>query len=544
MLQKMTRREMLRLAALGGAGALLAACTPAATPTTAPAAAATATPAAAAPAATMAPTTAPAKGAAVKFTNVEAWFGVPQVKESIDPVIQAINSKLQADGVNIEIASLLLDDYDNKYPLLYSSGADFTSAFDAPWYKMTSLRDQNALLPLEDLITQYGKNLKTEITDKIYTTNFVNNHLYGIPAAYYYAGTGGVIFREDLRQKYNAALPTSKDGWPSLEPYLDAILKNESGTIPFANVATQSLTGYNRNRLSWAPGPVKTGVMIKDATKDWTFIDEEANDEEINTATLLRSWWEKGYVNKTDLTFSGTSQSAESDYLFPGKAAACVENEPNYKFVDLTKQLQASIKTGTLMGVDMTGEIAGNKGLGTYVEWNYIVVNANAPKLQQAAVIQYWDWLASNQDNADLWLMGIDGKNYKKETGLTFSEIAGTDASKNYRRQWYVSGLSGKLQRQPADLPQEAKDALAFFTTESNWAFNPYETFQPDTKALEVDSAKLSGVYDEAVHGLNTGQTLVADSTAKMKKMLDDAGRQTYKEKLQKQLSDFIAAHK
>src|SRR5450759_3474228 len=71
-MRKMTRREMLRLAAISGAGAVLAACTPASTPTTAPvvatdtssAPAVVAATDTAAPVATMAPaataTTAPA----------------------------------------------------------------------------------------------------------------------------------------------------------------------------------------------------------------------------------------------------------------------------------------------------------------------------------------------------------------------------------------------------------------------------------------------------------------------------------------------------
>jgi peptide/nickel transport system substrate-binding protein len=66
-MRKMTRREMLRLAALSSAGAILAACTPSTTATTAPPAGATSTPAGAA-VATSAPvaTTAPAATGQVK----------------------------------------------------------------------------------------------------------------------------------------------------------------------------------------------------------------------------------------------------------------------------------------------------------------------------------------------------------------------------------------------------------------------------------------------------------------------------------------------
>jgi ABC-type glycerol-3-phosphate transport system substrate-binding protein len=146
---------------------------------------------------------------------------------------------------------MILDDHEGKYPLLYASGARFHHGFRRSLVQMTTLRDQKALAPIEDLVEQFGPKLKEEITEKIYNANFMLGHLYGVPAAYYYGGTGGVIYREDLRVKYGAAAPTSEGGWPSLEPFLEAILKNETTVIPFGNVTTQSMTGYSRNRHGW-----------------------------------------------------------------------------------------------------------------------------------------------------------------------------------------------------------------------------------------------------------------------------------------------------
>jgi hypothetical protein len=61
---------------------------------------------------------------------------------------------------------------------------------------------------------------------------------------------------------------------------------------------------------------------------------------------------------------------------------------------------------------------------------------------------------------------------------------------------------------------------------------------------LEVDTAKLNAVYLEATHGLNSGQVATPDAQAQMKKLLDGAGRQDYKAKLQAQLDAYIAANK
>ncbi len=571
---KLTRRQMLKATATMTIGGVLAACgsTPAAdqTPaagataastnpaTAAPAAAATTSaPAAAAttsaPAAAAATTSAPAAavttsapvaaatGKLVKITLVESWFGVPQYAESIAPVTKAISEKMQKEGLNIELESLVLDDHATKYPVLYSSGADFTMAFDAPWYKMDTLRAQRALVPLEDLVTQYGPKLKAAITDKIYQANLMEGHLYGIPVTYYYGASSGVLLRDDLRQKYKAPEPTSEGGWPSLQPYLEAIKANQPQMIPWANIPSYTITDIVGGH-AWNVG-VK-GMIIPDATKELKLVDYESWPAFVERARLLRSWWEKGLINKTDLTLSGTSQTVEPDYIFPGKAASCIENEPDYKFIDFTKAMKSSNPDATLMGYDMKGIYSTKtRTFGSLKAGNFMVFNVNAPKEQQVAAIQFFNWLVSSQDNLDLWLMGIDGVNYKKEANLRFSEVPGVDAARNYRRQWYVSGVSGRFQRQPVDLPKAAADALTFFSTESNWDFNPHEQFQIDSKALEVDIAKLNGVYDEAMHGLVTGQEPTDTAIPKAKKLLDDAGRQQLKQKVQAELDDYLAKH-
>jgi hypothetical protein len=433
---------------------------------------------------------------------------------------------MQSEGVNIEIKSLILDDHNAKYPALYASGADFTMAFDAPWYKMNSLRDQGALQPIEELIEAHGPQLKQAITEPIYNANFVNGHLYGVPAAYYYGGTSGIMLREDLRKQYDAELPTSEGGWRSAESFLQAIVDNAPELIPYVNVATQSMVTCNRGRRSWSPGAIDTGVTIPNIEEGFELVDLEDTEYILENAEICREWWEKGYINKTDLPSSGTSQNAQIDYIYPGRGAACIENEPEFKWVDQTKQLKSSSPDGELFGVDMTGMRGGlYKGIGNLKQWNSIIFNVNAPEAQQAAGIQYFNWLAGSQDNLDLWLMGIDGVNYIKEDNMRFSEVEGTDAARNYRRQWYVSGMSGRYQRLPADLPKEAEEGISFYTTADNWIFNPHEGFEADTKALELDTAKLNAVYLEAIHGLMSGQQPVAEARAQMKRMLDEAGR-------------------
>ena len=101
----------------------------------------------------------------------------------------------------------------------------------------------------------------------------------------------------------------------------------------------------------------------------------------------------------------------------------------------------------------------------------------------------------------------------------------------------------GRFRRLAIDLPREAEEAIKFYSTADNWVFNPYEAFEIDTKPIEAELAALAAVYNEAAHGLDSGQMPVAEARAMMTKLMDEAGRQTVKTVIQKQFDDWRVAH-
>jgi putative aldouronate transport system substrate-binding protein len=191
-------------------------------------------------------------------------------------------------------------------------------------------------------------------------------------------------------------------------------------------------------------------------------------------------------------------------------------------------------------------EFGPKRAVGALKSWNFIVFNAGAPKAEQVAAVQYYDWLASNQDNIDLWLFGIDGVNYKKLPNLRFSEIPGLDQTKNYRRLWYVGGIPGKYWRYDITTPDDALAAYNWEQNVANFDFDPYEGFNIDTTVDNVATltAQLQAAWAEAYHGFGTGQVDTTDAIATMKKTLDDAGRPAYMAAIQKQMDAYIAANK
>jgi putative aldouronate transport system substrate-binding protein len=547
-MKRITRREMLRLMAYSAAGAALAACGPKPTPepTEVPVEPTEVPAATAVPTEAPAPTTAPPAEEPIVVTHVESWFGVPQFQDVVDPVNEVISDMMQQDGLNIEIRSMILDDHETKYPLLYTSGADFQCAFDAPWHRMPSLRDQGALVPLNDLFEEYGPKIIEGVTPKIIEFNkHSDGKLYGLPIGFYYNEVTAITIRQDLLEKYGLEPPSPNDGWYGWKPFLEAVRDNEPGMIPLATRAYKGdcMADWNQwKQMRRHPAGNETaGFIIPDLREGQEWMIYEDVDTFYPAVELLREFWEEGLVPEVPIS-NDTSVRPYEDYFLPGKAAALVSNGMGVLSGQTTKEIQEFVPGAKVWAYDTQGYTTGKrKGIGALKQWNFVVFNAQAPEEKQVACAQFWNWLYSGQEQMDVWFFGIEGENWIKEEPFRYRDPEGVDLTRNYRKEWYISGLQGKFRRLPADAPEEWLEHLKFLSSEENWDFTPYERFALDTKPIETEMGTVSAAYDEAAFGWRTGTMPVEESIARFTQMMNDAGRSELMEKCQEQLDAWIA---
>ncbi len=342
---------------------------------------------------------------------------------------------------------------------------------------MNSLRDQGSLVEIEEMIKQYP-NIIEGITQKVIDANYMLGHMYGLPIGFFYAGDTGVIWREDLREKYGVAAPTSAEGFRSLEPYLEAVAANDPDFMPFGHIPNYGPADPNVTlRRSWGPGAQYTGLLIPDCTTEWTYQNLEDLAEWVEANTIIREWWEKGWINKTDLIVSGSSQTVPFDYFLPGKCVSFMENEPNQKAFEIfSSQLADAIPGATCQGEDMSGMRAGKvRGVGLLKQWNFVVFNSSAPAEQTDGAMQFYNWMYGSQDNMDMWLFGIEGGGHvavrhrrhkleeRGEPALFGNR--GNRYTRNYRKQWYVAGVPGRFFRYPKDMPADVEESIKYFST-------------------------------------------------------------------------------
>lgn len=157
-MKKLTRRELLKLAGMTTAGAVLASCTPAATPTEAPKAAATEAPKAAEPTATEAP----APAAAAEPTAVVNAFGkcgrpikmMHGLTGSDGAVFATLLEKMTTENTDICVSSegFVWDTFFQKYPTAVAAGQPPDIAiFHAA--EVQQMAAEGLMIPMEDMFT-------------------------------------------------------------------------------------------------------------------------------------------------------------------------------------------------------------------------------------------------------------------------------------------------------------------------------------------------------------------------------------------------------
>ena len=92
------------------------------------------------------------------------------------------------------------------------------------------LLSRNALLPLDDLLAQYGSNLTTKIFDSVYSLTRQDGVTYGIPMMAERASIfTGLVMRQDILDEIDMAVPTTPD---ELKAVLMAVKEKHPELIP------------------------------------------------------------------------------------------------------------------------------------------------------------------------------------------------------------------------------------------------------------------------------------------------------------------------
>ncbi|QGQ99859.1 extracellular solute-binding protein [Paenibacillus psychroresistens] len=244
--------------------------------------------------------------------------------------VQAEVNKLSEKDLNatVKFNYIPWTDWETKYKLLLTSGQTIDLIYVAPWTKFVQYAKDGAFLPLDELAPKVAPELYKLIPQDLWNAVKVNGKIYDAPNTWKQYQNVGVLWRDDLREKYNLPKPTTIEDY---EVYMEGIKKNEPDMLPTAIEATASLPGtwrllnlkhkfYNQD----FPNEFGMAIMNDKPAEVVNFFQSPMFAED---AKQWKSWADKGYWSKSALSDKTTA----SDTFTSGKAAVITGvNAPNY----------------------------------------------------------------------------------------------------------------------------------------------------------------------------------------------------------------------
>ncbi|WP_261800575.1 extracellular solute-binding protein [Paenibacillus sp. PAMC21692] len=462
----------------------------------------------------------------VDLTLLLAGDQPPQQAE----VLAEINKRSEQElNINLKVQYIPWADYQEKIKVMAAGGASFDIYLDF-FGNLSSAAARKQAIPLNELLDNYGQDLKKVIPQAEFNGLSIDGQIYGIPAIYPRAELGaGVIIRKDLREKYGFPEITTL---VQLEQYLDAVKKNEPGMTPL--VANQGRFGSVTERelyngkvwFTWG-SDTQPPFTIDIYSKPYKVV----NNFETDGFKQTMNWGRKAYSNgwfARDILMEKNDQTNFTS----GKAGAVTGDL--FSMSNMVPQLEQNIPGAKLELVMFKKDMPLTNLTPTN---NYSSISATSAHPERA--MMFLNWLLKNQENYDLFMYGIEGKHYTLKGDLV--ELpADTDlANRPYNpTPWFIYNTA--YHRALTTDPAEFTEAFQFWKT-AEIANNPLMNFSFNAEPVKTEYAQIQKVVQELAMPVMTGVVQSDDDYQKLLDQLNKAGMQKVLAEAQKQLDEYIA---
>lgn len=449
-------------------------------------------------------------------------------------VLAEMNKIIERDlNATLEIEFLGTADVDNKYNLLLTSGEHIDLMFSAFWLNYGSFAQKGAFQPLDDLLPKYAPNMWKNQTKEGWKDATVNGKIYSMPNEIDEFSPTGIVYREDLRKKYNLPEINSME---SIEAYLDGIKKNEPGMMPAipSQASMNAIVDQDIRMNKYRSVPGANFLYIDITTNK---IVDPAKSDALKKSGYERTkrWNELGYIPKDTVTNNDNPQvSVES-----GKAAAQLDSNPGKTetLINNTRKAHPDWEFGFFPYEYISGWLFSN---------SRAVTGYSVPKASKNAerAVMLIDKFHSDEELYDLITYGIKGKHYNltadNKVDLTGIDSAAVGYSPDAASQW---GLNSNAFRKKMVGGWAGYDEL--FKKASEIAIrNEAQGFTLDSSSIKNELAAITQILNTYLPGLRAGS--MKDVEATMKEMKDKekvAGYDKVLAEVTKQWDAYVAAN-
>ncbi len=357
-----------------------------------------------------------AGGAGAEETKITGYL-LGSAPAGTADVVAAVNQKLKGDlGASLELNYIGWSELNSKYPLVLAAGEGVDWIYTADWCQYAQQAARGAFLEITpEMVQKYMPRHWAAVPRHAWNQVKVNGKIFMIPTSTPDRKVPIFVIRGDLRKKFG--LPPVKK-FSELEAYLAAVKKNNPDLIPM-NLDNGYDLGQPFGALLNELVPAYTPIQISNNANGSPFLGEYEDPKRPvhsvleepyasafkKAAATMKSWYDKGYVNKNP--FANTVLSRDS--FAQGKSAVAFANSQNIQET-LAKAQQAGFDAEIIPVLSKTGTYPADPFTN-----NAVAVAASSKNVEKT--LQLLDLLMEEPAYDHLVYFGIEGKNYVIQDG-------------------------------------------------------------------------------------------------------------------------------
>jgi|GEM_PF-1864598 len=337
----------------------------------------------------------------LKYAKLTFYFNNTNYgNSSEEDVVKAVNGKLKNE-LNTEIQFKFVGKSTEAY--LTDVKADIASGLpcDAIYFSeyfpvtLETLANEGYIADLTELFPQNAPNYYRQFTQDDIDAIKVKGKVYAVPARMPNAYRTCAIVRQDLMEKYN--IPEIKS-YADYEVFLKTIKEKEPNLIPMNYYDTT--IGLFADAYGYAVLDYQLGLVYKWDDPDVKIQAWEQTPVYKDCLNRIESWKDSGYLMK-NVGIAAT----DAGMVTSGKWASFIGrlgDHFNYNVILRAKGITDWSYKAYQLHDGFSARL-------TPLE-NGVVINAKSTNVERA--LMFIDWLESSQENYDLYMYGVKGKNY------------------------------------------------------------------------------------------------------------------------------------
>jgi putative aldouronate transport system substrate-binding protein len=423
------------------------------------------------------------------------WWCVGDQPKDLN-VVQAEINKYLKEKVNatVEFKFASFADYSDKMNKVIASGEDYDLAFTSSWGNPFVLNARKgAYYKLDDLLNEYGKDLKELIPEELWQAATVNGNIYAIPTYKDTALAPYYVFAKEYVDKYNIDYKNINT-LEKLEPALKTIKENEPSMTPLVLTGPEGWHGLFSEFDMIINNDIPVGVQVTDETA--TVVNPFTTDTIKSKLNTLHKYYKAGYINKDAPTLTDPPKfrfvyGADG---FPYADVSWTQNG-GYDVVS-TLRYQPYFTTGSVQG-----------------SMQAISVNSEHPE----AAMEVLNLANSDSKFRNMLAYGIEGKNYEKTGDNTIKVLNDGWNAAAFSQATFFNGLYA-VDPAPGNMWDDVKKFNG--TAKSS----PILGFVLDDSKIQTQLAVVKNAYAKYKAQVTTGVADPNEVVPKMIKDLEDAG--------------------